>query len=133
MDTVRQPVSDGVFVAYAADEPVEVLPGVLIWVRGIGKFDQGSGAVIRADAKYGSLAAMLSDLDGYIERRAEEKATPAIEEARQSVEDAQAGTEFARQRGDDLASELGRRLEALDRQNERLRRRVTELEASSGD
>jgi len=120
---------EAVFVAYAAEEPTEVSPGVLAWVRGIGRFTQGTGALLRVETRYGSLPAMLSDLDGYIARRAEEIAAPVIAAAGQSVRDAGNETAGAVQRGDDLAGELQRRIAALERQNERLRRHVAELEA----
>lgn len=62
------------------------------------------------------LAAVVSDLDGYIERRAAEQAAPMIAAARQEADERVAEAAAQVQRGDDLVHELRRRLDALERQ-----------------
>lgn len=74
-----------------------------------------------------SLAKMLADLDGYIERRAAELAAPAIAEAERA-------RDVADQRLPDLQRESGRQIRALDRQLASARRDVVLLQRNwSGD
>lgn len=67
------------------------------------------------------LQAMITDLDGYIDRRAQELAAPVIAAAEQSVREARAETAGTQQRGDDVAAELRRRITGLERSLERAR------------
>jgi hypothetical protein len=131
-DPYPMPEPDEVFVPYAAADPVEAAPGVLVWVRGIGQFGQGAGALLRIAQRYGSLPAMLADLDGYISRRAAEVAAPEVEAARQRAVAAESAAQIADQRRGDLGAELTRRLAAQVVQLDRLRRRVAELEGQNG-
>lgn len=67
------------------------------------------------------LATMIADLDGYIERRAGERAQrlarPLIERADKAADDGYAEA----RRYKDLADELKRQVETLQKQNDRLR------------
>lgn len=74
------------------------------------------------------LIAMITDLDGYIGRRAEEMAAPLIAEAvaraQERVNEAQAETGEQKadaQRWKDVNTELGRRISAMERQVTRWR------------
>jgi hypothetical protein len=60
------------------------------------------------------LRGMLADLDGYIQRRAEELATPLIEDAAEKAREMVAGAERETQRQRDLVAELRRRISVLE-------------------
>lgn len=78
------------------------------------------------------LRAMLADLDGYVQRRAEDLAEPMIRdaEARARVTIVEATGETQRQR--DLVAELRRRLAADDRFREEMRRFRDQLASALG-
>jgi hypothetical protein len=61
------------------------------------------------------LRGMLADLTGYIERRAEELATPLIESAGERAREMVAGAEREAQRWQDVNAELACRIGALQR------------------
>ncbi len=61
------------------------------------------------------LRAMITDLDGYIERRAAEMAAPIIEAARADADARIAEAQFGLQRRDALTEEMRRRLAMQDR------------------
>lgn len=77
-----------------------------------------------------TLAATVRDLDGHIQRRAEEIAEPQILAARldakNRLDDMERETRIELQRKSDLVAELRRQLDAQVKANERLSREVKE-------
>lgn len=63
----------------------------------------------------GQLASMITDLEGYIDRRAAELAAPLVEQARAEAAEQVASIQVDLQRANDLTTELRRRLEIRDR------------------
>lgn len=74
------------------------------------------------------LAAMIADLDGYIERHATELAKPQIDAAHAAAVEQVREAQFMTQRQEDIVTELRRRVTAQERITERLR---AEAEARS--
>jgi hypothetical protein len=64
----------------------------------------------------GALRATVADLEGYIERRAAEHAAPIVAVAERGAKEAFATARAEVERKEDLITELGRRLRALERQ-----------------
>ncbi len=67
------------------------------------------------------LEKMIADLDGYIERRAAQLASPQIEAARADAVERIRRARHVLLRQDDLVTELRKQLVALERQLERAR------------
>ncbi|MEV0584074.1 hypothetical protein [Nonomuraea sp. NPDC050310] len=77
-----------------------------------------------------TLRAMISDLDGYIERRAAELAAPIVAKAQEEAAAEVQGARGLQQRAEDLNVELRRMLKVRDRQVERARERAEHAEAA---
>lgn len=79
------------------------------------------------------LATMIADLDSYIERRAAERAAPAIDAARAEAADTvrQADAELTRRA--DLVAELRRRVKILERGRDQAVRDLAAIYAATSD
>lgn len=78
--------------------------------------DRGKGRVLRLRTVLAAtLSAAAHDLDGFIERRAQEIAGPLVAKAKEAAQEHVDDARFEEQRQRDLAAELKRRIGPLDR------------------
>ncbi len=83
---------------------------------------------VRQDDLLARLAAMLADLQGYVERRAGGLAAPHIAEAGRLAGEEIAAARREQQRAEDLATELRRQRDTVERHRDRHRAAVQRVE-----